>query len=363
MANVNFGNFQATIPSGNDFLVGFRGTSETRITITSLTGLNIPLINSVNTILSRTPNYETIVTLTNLSSSAWTQAYSNSNLLSSQITSNYTTVSQNSASWNETYNIMHVNSGSWIQVANLALRNTGDTLVAGALTTHKTLSTQFTSPNEFVTKRYVDSLILEYAAPAGTFVASLYYPKIDLYNRTEIDSLIQQSSGQTLSIISTLSGNWSEAYSTTSSNSASWNSTHTTTRSNSATWSSAASLAQSTSTNLLALSSISIYRETNVIQVTTNLTINATNANLYNNKIIHIESDNTQLTITFVSPLPTHFSTNIVNIGTQDVLILPNDGSFVRAAGYRIYGNQYSSIALYKFGNFLYALGTLPPAT
>ena len=363
MANVNFGNFQATIPSGNDFLVGFRGTSETRITISSLTGLNVPLINSVNTVLSRVSSYESTFTVTRTSSSAWNEAYSSTNLLSSQTVSSNTTVSQNSANWDSSYSIVNANAASWIQTASIALKNTGDTLVAGALTTHKTLSTQFTSPNEFVTKKYVDGLILEYAAPAGTFVASLYYPKVDLYNRTEVDNLIQQSSGQTLSIISSLSSSWTEAYSATSSSSARWDSTHTTTRSNSAAWSTGAALAQSTATNLLALSTVSIYRETNVVEVTTNLTINAANANLYNNKIIHIQSDTAELTITFVSPLPTHFSTNIVNIGTQDVLILPNDGSFVRAAGYRIYGNQYASIALYKFGNFLYALGTLPPAT
>ena len=96
MAAINFSNFTLATPRFSDFLVGYRGTSEIRTTINSITSLNVPFFNR-------------IATLTNLASS-YNSVYSSFNQLSVLYSNTYLTVNTTSGNWNNTYN--YVNSTS-----------------------------------------------------------------------------------------------------------------------------------------------------------------------------------------------------------------------------------------------------------
>jgi len=505
MPNVNFGSFAFAVPSGDDFLVGFRGTSETRITISALTGLNIPLINTVNSLSIASNNYNATYTTVKTTSAFWSTAYSlattnsarilsiyttltansaNWNSVYTTVNTNssnggsvystvqtnsagwesvestvysnsaswgsvyttvntnsanggnvYTTVQNNSASWNSTYTTVNNNSAGWESVEStvysnsaswnqavadsaIALKNTGGSLVAGNLTTWKTLSTQFTQSNEFVSKVYVDS-IAQQTAVSGNFVPALYYTKNEVYTKTEVDTNISTAIGGKISLLASSSGNWNSVYSTVNSgsangssvyttvnnnsagwesvestvysnsalwgsvyttvntnssnggsvystvqtNSAGWESVESTVYSNSASWGSTVTQINTLSTDLATLSTKGLFLEKNIVEIDSNITIDNTTASLYQNKIIHAANDSAEFSITVTLPLPESFSTSIVNLGLRDVLLLPNDGSVVKAANYRIYGNQFATVSLYKYKNLVYALGTIPPAS
>ena len=116
MPNVNFGSFQSTVPFGNDFLVGFRDTSETRITVSGLTALNIPIITGLNNVTTNLNNlttliqvntgkYDSVYTTTRNNSGFWSLAYTLATANSGRIQSIYTTLTSNSANWNLAYTI------------------------------------------------------------------------------------------------------------------------------------------------------------------------------------------------------------------------------------------------------------------
>lgn len=96
MASVNFGNFTLVTPQINDFLVGYRNGVETRTTIDSLTGLNVPYFNTLSILNNKSVLYDSVYTFT----------LSNS----SRYESNYTSVTNNSSFWNSVYNYVKFSS-------------------------------------------------------------------------------------------------------------------------------------------------------------------------------------------------------------------------------------------------------------
>lgn len=528
MPKVNFGTFLATIPTSTDQLVGFRDTSETRITISSLTALNIPLQNSLNSVYSSvvsnsgyydsvyivtgalSSNWNSVYSFVNSSSALnqerlnsvytsvnlisgswqnactivafassdwnttagivylghnnwdeaynialtvenvptdlsnlsalvvnsiqpdvdnlnasipyWDEAYTNVYLNSSFWHGSSTVVRENSGDWESTTNIVYSNSGKWEQASidsSNALSKYGGMVESGVITTWKTLSSQFQLDQEFVSKRYVDTIALQ-ATVSGNFIPALYYSKAETYSQLQLDSkfdTVYFTFTSPITSLRALSGNWQSAYLTVGSNSARWSDTRSlalstrwesaynsinslsgtannvftnvrensanlvsvyslvntssagwesvesTTLANSANWSSAYTLLDSVTANVSSISARTLYLESNVVEINSNIVINNTTQSLYSNKILHISSDVNEITVTVTLPLPPHFCTSIVNLGTQDVLLLPNDGSVIKAANYRIYGNQFATVSLYKYKNLIYALGTVPPAS
>jgi hypothetical protein len=482
MPNVNFGSFISTQPRGTDFVVGYRGTSETRITISALTALNLPIVNTLNGLnsifASNSGNYGSVYVTTHLLSSNWNSVYTtvqqnsatNNSLFASTYTtlnsnsalwdlaytialnvsntptdllalssltvltiqpsvnnlslssnfwnSNYTTTKTNSAQWSSVYSVVSQNSAYWdvaVNKSNSALQRTGDALTAGNLTTWKSLSTDFTESNEFVSKLYVDALAIA-TTISGNFVPDLYYTKNEVYNKTQTENLlnpvevsvnligsISGTWNNTATVVSnnsaawnyqatdikSLTGNWQSTFNTVNSlsslwstgittliaqNSAGWESVETTVNSNSAGWESVESTVYKTSgfwnnayTDLITVSSElintkqkALYLESNIIEVTDDIVINNTTQSIYVNKILHVSSDEKEITITFDSLPSTNFNCSLVNLGTQDVVLLPADGSLIKSPNYRIYGNQFATVSLYKYKNYIYALGTIP---
>lgn len=96
MASVNFGNFALITPQINDFLVGYRNGVETRTTIDSLTGLNVPYFNTLSILNNKSVLYDSVYT------------FNTSN--SSRYESNYSSVTNNSGSWSAVYSYVKFSS-------------------------------------------------------------------------------------------------------------------------------------------------------------------------------------------------------------------------------------------------------------
>lgn len=352
----------------------------------------------------------------------WDSVYSSVNSTSSFLFDASTIVQANSSDWQSTTNIVYSNSGKWEQAAtdsSDAITKYGGEIISGTLTTWKTLTSQFALDTEFVSKRYVDALAIQ-ATVSGNFVPSLYYSKAETYSQTQIDSkfdAVYFTFTSPITALRALSGDWQSSYLTLASNSARWSDTRAlalstrwesaynsinslsavannvftnvisnssslvsvyslvntnsagwesseaTTASNSAIWTAAYTQLSPVTANVESISSRSLYLESNVIEINQNIVINNSTQNLYSNKILHLSSDVNEISITVSLPLSPHFCTSIVNLGTQDVLLLPNDGSVIKSTNYRIYGNQFATVSLYKYKNLIYALGTIPPAS
>jgi len=102
MASVNFGNFTLVTPQINDFIVGYRNGVETRTTINSLTGLNVPYFNTLSILNDKSVLYDSVYTFT----------LSNS----SRYESNYTSVVSNSSFWNSVYSYVKFSSAGNLEV-------------------------------------------------------------------------------------------------------------------------------------------------------------------------------------------------------------------------------------------------------
>jgi hypothetical protein len=250
-----FGDFLQISPVPTDFLVGYRGSTEARTTVDSLcTSLGIG-------------DFISNVTVTKQNSASWSSAYTTLNANSAlygQEGSTYTTVNAGSANWNSTYTSLQTASGGydaatalvntynsrWILqsgntfgtptpmvignltneglslitngTSRLDIANTGGIQINGGsnatMVTTKILTADFTNPEEFVSRRYVDSLAFQ-TAVSGNFVPGLYYTKT-----------------QTSDLVASAVAPGNSVYSTVRSNSANWQSTYTTVSANSANW-------------------------------------------------------------------------------------------------------------------------------
>lgn len=89
MPAINFSNFTLATPRFNDFLVGYRGSTEIRTTLNSLTSLNAPFFGRLTSINNRVSSYESCYTTVNINSGSWYNASS--------------IVNSNSSNWNNTY--------------------------------------------------------------------------------------------------------------------------------------------------------------------------------------------------------------------------------------------------------------------
>lgn len=150
----------------------------------------------------------------------------------------------NSINWTSSYSYVSETSSLNNQVnsfidstsANLVLK-TGSSFI-GPIFTTKTLTSLFVT-DEFVTKRYVDSLFLE-TTVSGNFVPSLYYTKI------EIDDFLLNPNSVYNSVCS-LSSNWNSVYSNWSSTSSSFQNLNTVVNQGSGSWYSVYSYVNATS--------------------------------------------------------------------------------------------------------------------
>ena len=156
--------------------------------------------------------YESTYSTVNTSSANWDSAYSTVQASSAAWVglTTFTTVQENSAGWESVESTVYTNSASWIggnsAFTSLNTLSTGYWLlkagdqVTGALTTTKTLSTQFTDSDEFVSKRYADALALQ-AQVSGNFLPALYYTKTEsddrFFNQGETNLLVQNVSAFT----------------------------------------------------------------------------------------------------------------------------------------------------------------------
>jgi hypothetical protein len=144
-----------------------------------------------NTIQSSSANWDNTYTNVSLTSASWDSTYNTTQAnsagwesteltvatISGQWQSAYTTSNQNSARWSSVYtSLCGLSTGYWLLKA-------GDQ-VTGKLTTTQNLSTNFTVAEEFVSKRYVDAMVVA-SNISGNFIPSLYYTRIqtdDLIN-------------------------------------------------------------------------------------------------------------------------------------------------------------------------------------
>jgi len=557
MANVNFGSFTPITPSGEDFLVGFRGASEIRTKVTSLTSLNQSTIDKVNNLIIDSVGYRSVYSTVSGLSSRWSAPYTYINTNSAILDNCVSVVKSNSANWGYAYTqsavlstavtvlssdvrtlssttygyvVPNLNSifqpvnpweptrfSQWNSTANyitLCANNIGimySTLIGnganspcnqnwytwqattlkyearadawqnlfktvlgfiandfgssgcytqhertpilssggfkaptwdaaynwvntyggnvvlktgdlsptddepvfnGAVTTTKQLSTQFVYGNEFVTKLYVDAAV-QTSTISGNFNPSLYYLASQLYTKTQTDAAInnlkttytltssnrwtsvwtnvqQNSSLWSGSYFQNLSGYWTDAADIVSENyikwntatdsvflsSDIWNSVYLTVKPVSATASNTSNVVAVNSANwnvayngllqvqndISSISARGLFLDSNILEVTNNIVITNGNQSLYNGKILHMASDSGELVLTFGVNLPQNFNLSVVNLGKEDVLLLPNDGTILKTANYRIYGNQFATATFYKYKNYIYALGTVPPA-
>ena len=118
----------------------------------------------------------------------------------------------------------------------------------------------------------------------------------------------------------------------------------------------------STYNTLQAISAKTVFLESNIIEVNNDLTIDNTNCEFYTNKILHLSSNNTEITLTFVPTISGTFTVSMINLGTQDVLIEPDDNTYIKSASYTIFGDQFSTATIYKYNNRLFLIGTAVPA-
>ena len=118
----------------------------------------------------------------------------------------------------------------------------------------------------------------------------------------------------------------------------------------------------STYTSLQTVSAKTMFLETNIIEVSSDLTINNINCDFYTNKILHLSSNNVDITITFLPTISGTFTLSMINLGSRDVFIEPDDNTYIKSASYTIYGGQFSTATIYKYNNQLFLLGTTLPA-
>ena len=233
-----FGDFLQISPVPTDFLVGYRGSTEARTTVDSLcTSLGIG-------------DFISNVTTTNQNSAKWSSAYTTLNANSAlyqQGGSTNTTLNAGSANWNSTYTSLKAASGgydaatalvntynsSWILqsgnnfggtptpmvignltneglslitngTSRLDIANTGGITINGGanatMVTTKLLTADFTNPQEFVSRRYVDSLAFQ-TTVSGNFVSGLYYTK------TQTNDLVTSAVAPGNSVYSTVWSN------------------------------------------------------------------------------------------------------------------------------------------------------------
>lgn len=97
MAAVNFGNFTIVSPQPGDYFVGYRGATETRSTIESITGLNAPYFNTLATLNSKSFFYDNSYTLFSSNSGLYNSTYNSVNGLSSNWQGVYSYINSTSA--------------------------------------------------------------------------------------------------------------------------------------------------------------------------------------------------------------------------------------------------------------------------
>lgn len=120
MAAVNFGGFSLVSPQPGDYFVGYRNATETRSTIESITALNIPYFNILNTLnvksgfydsmyslyTAKSGNYDSVFTTVNQTSAKWSSVYTSINNTSAAtlaVQFNMNDVKAASANWNGAY--------------------------------------------------------------------------------------------------------------------------------------------------------------------------------------------------------------------------------------------------------------------
>ena len=168
---------------------------------------SLPVSQQVAQIGALSANWNSSYSTTLANSASWSTGGSYGSVYSAnsaEYESTYTSVNINSANWNSAYNTVQTSSAAWAGLttyttvnslsnnwnsgfsaySSLNVLSTGYWLVkagdqvTGSLTTTKTLTTQFTDLNEFVSKRYVDAAATA-TQISGNFVPSLYYTKND----------------------------------------------------------------------------------------------------------------------------------------------------------------------------------------
>ena len=144
-----------------------------------------------------------------------------------------------------------------------------------------------------------------------------------------------------LSLLATTSSNWDSVYTSVSNNSAKYESAYTTLNANSSTW------------NYVSVLSTDA----------TFLSISADNFDLYINKILNVRSGS-NLRINLESSLPAGFNMVILNESTNNVTLTSSVDGVYKSFGTVLSGSQgsktlYSSATVYKFGNDIFAIGSL----
>ena len=166
---------------------------------------SLPVSQQVTQMGAVSANWNSSYSTTLANSASWSTGGSYGSVYSAnsaEYESAYSSVNTNSANWDSTYNTVQTSSAAWTGLTTYTTVNSlsnnwnsgfsayssfntlstgywllkaGDQ-VTGSLTTTKTLTTQFTDLNEFITKRYADSLAAA-SQISGNFVPSLYYTK------------------------------------------------------------------------------------------------------------------------------------------------------------------------------------------
>lgn len=172
---------------------------------------SLPVSLQVTQLGANSANWSSTYSTTQANSASWSTGGSYGSVYSAnsaEYESTFTSVNANSANWNSVYNLVGTASGGFTTLqANSSTWNTGYALASsaytslntlstgtwllkagdqltGALTTTKTLTTQFTNMDELVSKRYVDAM----STISGNFVPSLYYTKTDFSTNVPVVS-------------------------------------------------------------------------------------------------------------------------------------------------------------------------------
>jgi hypothetical protein len=184
----------------------------------SINDLNksLPVGTDVTALKSVSSNWDSVYSSFNANSAEYENTFSNIIANSANWDSTYTTVQNNSSAWTgvTTYSTVNSLSDTWNTAYALAssaytslsalssgywILKSGDQMT-GALTTIKSLTTQFTNPEEFISKRYADGLALQ-AQVSGSFLPALYYTKTEsddrFFNQGETNLLVQNISSFT----------------------------------------------------------------------------------------------------------------------------------------------------------------------
>jgi hypothetical protein len=108
MPNVNFGTFTTVTPQGTDFLVGYRGTSESKTSIASITALNLPYQYTTDTLRANSGRYDRAfngVSLMSPNTGLWNSTYTTVSSFSGfwSIQPDLSDIAAASGNWNEAY--------------------------------------------------------------------------------------------------------------------------------------------------------------------------------------------------------------------------------------------------------------------